>query len=168
MPHTPFWPQDCLTPHIPAPADDPELVALQAALQPLSPLLRGFQFGRETFTEEGEAVSQLRALLCIGPQATLLSVVVRDDALILDLPIGDVPQRPEVLTVLLALNTGRVWTIRIDSSYEAGGESWAVLVLEAWARRTALDSLPDLVMEALMQRGLHQALLRRLRGGTDA
>lgn len=163
-PIPPIWLPTTSLESLPAPADDADLMALQEALAPLRPFLRSARYEREEGQFDGKPVTQCRATLCIGHEADLLSIVVRPQTVIVDIPVGELPQSADALAAILQINSGRVWKYRVDEVNAAEGGDEVLLVLEAHLEPAVLDDLPGVVMAALMQRGLDQALITRLRG----
>lgn len=145
--------------------DDPVLQRMNTALDPIRPVLRGVSFE----ATPGEYL----LLVSFGAACHLASVRLTDTALIVDSPVGEVPQRSETLLQLLHANYGRRWTFRVDgvtqaslSSQTANGPE-VVVVIE---HHTSPDRLPDLaalILEVWREKLLNRALILELRGETD-
>lgn len=129
------------------------------ALQPLRPFVRGLTYHSEDATQEWSAV------ITFGGEAHQLQVRVLEGRLILDCPIGSVPQTPDNMLALLQLNFRRRWTFRVESS--APGARDVVVVIE---HQTGVDQLPELaglVLQAWREKVLNQAAMYDMRGEID-
>lgn len=156
-----LWPQGDTFQRQPPP-DDPICQQIDQALEPIRPLIRGTSF-------DVMATGHRQVQIGLGADLDLFSVYWQPDALFIDLPVGEVFQRPaDLLTVLMRHRT-RSWYFRADSEFPARGQhssplNEVVLALEYATTPDRLPEVADLLLEGWRQKIMAQAMLQSLRG----